>query len=329
MTMFNNKKVLVTGGTGMIGRYLVELLLERGAIVRVASIDDSSLAHADAEFVQTNLIDINNCLRVCDGIDYVFHLAGIKGSPAVTTKKPASFFVPVILFNTNMMEAARQCNVQKYLYTSTIGVYHPAEVFREDDVWKTVPSEYDRIGGWAKRMGELQAEAYAIEFDWREICIVRPANVYGQYDNFDYTNAMVIPSLIKRAVEGENPFVVWGDGTAIRDFIHAKDVARGMIFVMENDIYEPVNLGSGEEISIKELVEIIVDCMDKKPEIVWDTDKPCGDRKRVMDMSRMRKYGFKPTVSLKEGIRDTIAWYRTQRAPHAVYNVFEEGIKID
>lgn len=327
--MFNNKKVLVTGGTGMIGRYLVELLIEKGAIVRIASIDDPSLAHAEAEFVHANLLDINNCLRVCDRMDYVFHLAGIKGSPAVTTKKPASFFVPVILFNTNMMEAARQCKVQKYLYTSTIGVYHPAEIFYEDDVWKTFPSEYDRIGGWAKRMGELQAEAYAIEYGWREICIVRPANVYGRYDNFNYQNAMVVPSLIKRAIDGEDPFVVWGDGTAIRDFIHAKDVARGMLFVMENDIYEPVNLGSGKEVCISELVETVVNCLDKKPKVVWDTNKPCGDRKRVMDMSRMTKYGYKTTVSLKEGISDTIAWYRMEKGKYAIYNVFAEGIKID
>ena len=109
----------------------------------------------------------------------------------MTAQKPASFFVPTITFNTNMMEAARRCKVKKYLYTSTIGVYAPAEVFYEDDVWKTFPSPNDRFAGWAKRMGELQAEAYAIEYGWKDIAIVRPANVYGPFDNFDPTNAMV------------------------------------------------------------------------------------------------------------------------------------------
>ena len=135
--MFKGKNVLVTGGTGMIGQYLVELLIEREAAVRVASIDDPSLVHPQSVFMHANLMDVNNCLKACDGMDYVFHLAGIKGSPAVTNKKPASFFVPTLMFTTNMMEAARQCGVKRYLNTSTIGVYSPAPVFYEDDVWKT------------------------------------------------------------------------------------------------------------------------------------------------------------------------------------------------
>src|SRR3990172_1093300 len=181
--MYKGKNILVTGGTGLIGRPLVEMLIEHGANVRVASLDDPSRAHPSAEFRRVNLMKFENCMEVCDGMEYVFHLAGIKGSPAMAAQKPASFFVPTIAFNTNMMEAARQCGVKGYLYTSTIGVYAPAEILVEDDVWKTFPSENDRFAGWAKRMGELQAEAYRIEHDWNAVSIVRPANTYGRYDN--------------------------------------------------------------------------------------------------------------------------------------------------
>src|SRR5262245_60132782 len=180
---FKDKKVLVTGGTGIIGRMLVQKLIDQGSKVRIASMDDPSRAHPKAEFKQLNLTRFDKCLEACEGMEYVFHLVGVKGSPAMTATKPASFFVPVILFNTNMMEAARQCDVQWYLFTSTVGVYGPAEFFSEDDVWKKFPSEHDKFAGWAKRMGELQAEAYAIEYDWKKVSIVRPANVYGPFDN--------------------------------------------------------------------------------------------------------------------------------------------------
>lgn len=324
-SLFANKRVLVTGGTGLIGRPLVEMLLQAGAGVRIASLDDPSRAHPEAEFIQTNLIHFENCMKVSSGMDYVFQLAGIKGSPAMTAKKPASFFVPTITFNTNMMEAARQSSVKKYLYTSTIGVYAPAEIFREDDVWKTFPSENDKFAGWAKRMGELQAEAYRIEFGWRDIAIVRPANVYGPYDNFDPENAMVIPSLVRRAVDGEDPLTVWGDGSPVRDFIHAKDVARGMMLAMERSSGEPINLGSGTGSSIRDIVDVIVRHLDRRPKIVWDTSKPAGDRIRLMDISRARALGFEPRISLEEGIREVMEWYQHHRdLAGRRYNVFRE-----
>ncbi|MBI4223536.1 MAG: NAD-dependent epimerase/dehydratase family protein [Deltaproteobacteria bacterium] len=324
-SMFKDKKVLVTGGTGLIGRPLVEMLVEEGARVKIASLDDPSRAHPRAQFLRMNLMHFSNCREACEGADFVFHLAGIKGSPAMCAKKPASFFVPTILFNLNMMEAARQAGVRGYLYTSTIGVYAPAGVFREDDVWKTFPSEHDKFAGWAKRMGELQAQAYAIEYDWKDVAIVRPANVYGPFDNFDPENAMVIPSLIKRALDGENPLSVWGDGSPVRDFIHSKDVARGMLKVMKKNPGKPVNLGSGVGVTIREIVEIIVDNMEKKPEIIWDTSKPSGDQKRLMDISRARAVGFSPTVSIKEGIREIMDWYRANKEEAGKrYNVFTE-----
>jgi len=305
--MFKDQRVLVTGGTGMIGRFLVDLLLQRGAIVRIASLDQPSRAHPAAEFVRADLTDMAACASACDGMDYVFHLAGVKGSPKMTQERPASFFVPVLRFNTNMMEAARLAKAKWYLYTSTVGVYQPAEILREDDVWKTFPSPNDWFSGWAKRMGELQAEAYRQEYGWESFSIVRPANVYGPYDNFDVSTGMVIPSLIRRAVDGENPLRVWGDGTPVRDFIHARDVARGMIFAVEHQISEPLNLGSGTGASIKQVVDHIVANLDHKPEIVWDPSKPAGDNKRILDSSRARGYGFEPLTSLEQGIAETMA----------------------
>ncbi len=324
--MYAGKKILVTGGTGLIGMPLVELLVEQGAKVRVASLDDPSRAHPDAEFCRVDLMRFENCVEVCEEMDFVFHLAGIKGSPRMASKKPASFFVPIILFNTNMMEAARQCGVKRYLYTSTIGVYSPAEVFYEADVWKTFPSDNDRFAGWAKRMGELQAEAYGIEYGWKNIAIVRPANVYGPHDNFNPDNAMVIPSLIKRALDGENPLSVWGDGSAIRDFIHAKDVARGMLLALEKSTGAAINLGSGVGVSIKEIVDIIVGNMNAGPEVVWDTSKPTGDRKRVMDISKAREIGFEPMISIQEGVKGVMHWFEDNRGRlDNRYNVFEES----
>lgn len=308
------RKVLVTGGTGMIGRYLVELLIERGASVRIASLDDPSRAHPGAEFRRVNLTDIRECLAACAGMDTVFHLAGVKGSPLMTKTKPASFFVPTVSFNTNMMEAARQSGVERYLFTSSVGVYAPAEVFHEDDVWKTFPSENDRFAGWAKRMGELQAEAYRIEYGWDKVAIVRPANVYGRFDNFDPKNAMVIPSLIRRALDGEDPLVVWGDGSPIRDFIHARDVAEGMLAAMAHPEKTPVNLGSGTGVTIRRIVDIIVANMDKKPRVVWDSTKPSGDARRLMDVSRARAIGWTPRTSIEDGIRDVMEWFRANRS---------------
>jgi GDP-L-fucose synthase len=325
MNFYENKNILVTGGTGLIGHPLVEMLVEAGADVTVVSLDDPGRAPQAATFVQADLREFSVCMNVCKGNHIVFHLAGIKGSPAMTVKRPASFFVPTITFNTNMMEAARRCGVDRYLYTSSIGVYAPAEIFYEDDVWKTFPSPNDRFAGWAKRMGELQAEAYKIEYGWDKISIVRPANVYGPYDNFDPENAMVIPSLIRRAMDGENPLKVWGDGSPIRDFIYAKDVAIGMMLAVEKGVNVPVNLGCGTGVTIRQVAKIIATNVQGGPiPIVWDTTKPKGDTKRVLDMSRAKELlGFTPQTSLEQGILETIDWYQANRENVSKrYNVF-------
>ncbi len=322
---FHDKTVLVTGGTGLIGQPLVSLLVAAGAKVKVVSLDPPSRAPEGAEFVRADLRDLAACEKVCAGSDLVFHLAGVKGSPAVTATRPATFFVPTLMFSINMMEAARRAGVARYLFASSVGVYAPAALFREDDVWQTFPSDNDKFAGWAKRMGELQAEAYRIEYDWDKISIVRPANVYGPYDNFDDENAMVIPSLIRRALSGENPMAIWGDGSPIRDFIFAEDVARGMMLMMAKGVSEPVNLGSGRPVSIRELVEVILACLDDAPDVAWDASKPSGDKERLMCMERAGSYGFEPRVSLADGIARTIAWYRQHKAvPDKGYNAFTD-----
>ena len=290
---FNNKNILVTGGNGMIGKRLVELLKHRGANVFIADLP-------------IDLRSRSACKSVCKNMDYVFHLAGIKGSPQRCMEEPASFSVPMIQFNANMIEAAYEAGVEWFLYTSSVGVYEPAEVFNEDDVWETFPSKNDWYAGWAKRIGEMNVEAYMKQYNWNRCSIVRPANVYGIDDNFGQWS-MVIPSLIKKAMDNDK-IEVWGDGSPIRDLIYAEDVAQGMIHMVENKVTEPVNLGSGTGVTIKEIAEIISEYFGK--EIVWDTTKPMGDMKRLMSMERANSYGFYPQTSLRDGIIKTIEWYK-------------------
>jgi GDP-L-fucose synthase len=226
-----------------------------------------------------------------------------------------------------LLEAAFRSGAEHVLYASSIGVYSPADIFYEHSVWKTFPSENDKFAGWAKRMGELQLESYKVQYDFSNFSIVRPANVYGPYDNFDVNNAMVVPSLIRRALEEKKDYIeVWGDGSAIRDFIYADDVAQGMIHVVENKISEPINLGSGSGVKIKDLIETIVKKLpDKKLSIKWDTSKPTGDKVRVMDMTKAKKLGFKCKVSLEEGIEKTISWFlENKEYSSSKYNSFNE-----
>ena len=327
MNIFKNQKILITGGTGMVGIALTKLLLDLEANITVVTLDDFNPFDERVECIKKDLRHYQNCLEVCKNKDYIFHLAGIKGSPQVALKQPASFFVPTVLFNTSLLQAAYESKPKHILYTSSVGVYSPAEIFYEDDVWKTFPSENDRYAGWAKRMGELQMEAYRVEDSFKNYSIIRPANIYGPYDNFDRKNSMVVPSLIRRALETENILEVWGDGSAIRDFVFCEDVARGMLHAVTNKISLPMNIGSGTGISIKELVEVIVKNLpkDNKVKIKWDTSKPSGDKIRVMSMERAKNSGFECKTNLEEGIKKTIHWYlnKKQNLDELKYNSFK------
>lgn len=322
---FKDKEILITGGTGLVGRQLTELLLEQDAKITIVSLDKVNNKNAKIKYIYKDLRSFESCLEVCQNKEIVFHLAGIKGSPLMAKEKPASFLYPTLTFSLNMMEAARRMSVSRYLFTSSVGVYSPAEKFYEDDVWKTFPSKNDWYAGWAKRICELQAESYKIEYGWDNISIVRPANIYGPYDNFDPKNAMVIPSLINRALS-ENPLVCWGDGSPIRDFIFSKDVALGMMNVVEKNINSPVNLGSGTGISIKDLVTIIVDSLPKKLDVEWDISKPNGDKIRIMDTKKAQSHGIYAKTSIEEGIKLTIDWYIKNKDEYKNrFNVFNEN----
>ena len=324
---YKNKKILVTGGSGLIGVPLVQKLINYGAKVTVVSLDEKPKIKGSFSFVKSDLREFKNCFSLCRGKEIVFHLAGVKGSPLMTTKKPASFLVPTITFTFNMMEAARRCGVKRFLLTSSVGVYSPAKIFKEDSVWKTFPSKNDRFAGWAKRICELQAEAYKIQYKWNCISIIRPANVYGPFDNFDTKNAMVIPSLIKKILKSKKMLDVWGDGSPIRDFIFSEDVADAMILAIYKKINYPINIGSGKGVTIKSLVETIIKSSNKnKIKINWQKNKPSGDTKRLMDTKKAKDIGFIPKITLKEGIDKTINWFLKSNIKNKRYNSFTEKI---
>jgi len=315
-----NKNILITGGLGMIARQLLPLLKEEFPKKIVVSDiiplpDNVYINSKNIEYIQVDLRNRKDCKLLFKNIDIVFHLAGIKGSPKRCSECPASFSIPMIQFNANMIEAAYENNVEWYLFTSSVGVYPPAPIFYEDSMWKGFPSENDKFAGWAKRMGELHIEAYNIEYNWERTSIVRPANVYGEYDNFN-EYSMVIPSLIKKGIN-DNVIIVWGDGTQIRDLIYSGDVAKGMIYMVKNEIKDPVNLGSGVGITIKDIANIVSKRFGKK--IIWDISKPTGDEKRILDITRMMSYGFKPEISIDVGINKTINWYKRYLQGEDVY----------
>jgi GDP-L-fucose synthase len=310
---FATKNVLITGGTGLIGRQVVKILCDAGAKVRLISLDRVKVDDR-AEHIMGDLTDFTLCREVTKDMDFVFHMAGIKGSIEVTKSKPASFFVPLLMFNTNVLEACRINQVQKIVYTSSIGAYSSAEVFRESEDLEGPPM--DMFPGWAKRMAELQVKAYRQQYGLNNFAVVRPCNVYGPGDNFDPENAMVIPALMYRIRRKENPVVVWGDGSAVRDFAYSRDIAEGVILALYHGTRGGfVNLGSGTGVSIRELVETLHSFLGFNYE--FDTSKPSGFPKRVMDISLARKLlNYNPTTLLREGLQETWEWFIHNQDEH-------------
>ncbi|HYA88208.1 MAG TPA: NAD-dependent epimerase/dehydratase family protein [Nitrospirota bacterium] len=320
---FKGKKTLVTGGTGLIGRQVVDILCGAGAKVTIVSLDRVNV-HASAEHVLGDITDFSFCRQLTHGVDLVFHLAGIKGSIEVSRTKLASHFVPTLMMNTNMLEAARVNNVAKLVYTSSIGAYANAEVFKEADYrLDSLPMDF---AGWAKRVAELQVHAYCVQYRMENFAVVRPCNVYGPGDNFDPENAMVIPSLMCRIHRGENPVKIWGDGSAIRDFAYSRDVAEGVILALYHGTKGSfVNLGSGTGHSIKELVEALHSFIGFNYE--FDTTKPSGAPIRVMDVSLAKEtIGYHPTTSLRDGLKLTWEWFLSHQDEYRMKkNYFVEG----
>jgi len=304
--IFKNKNILITGGTGMIGRQIVDILCEAGAYVKSVSLE-KMVINKKAKYICGDLSDFEFCKEITRDMDFLFHIAGIKGSLEVTKAKPASFFVPLLMMNTNILEASRINRVQKIVYTSSIGAYASAEVFKENENLEGQPM--DIFPGWAKRMAELQIQAYRIQYGLKNFAIVRPCNVYGPGDNFDPNNAMVIPSLMYRIYHKENPVIVWGDGSAVRDFAFSRDVAEGVILALHYGTNSSfVNLGSGRGYTIKELIETMHSFIDFNYK--FDSRKPSGFPKRVMDISLARKLiKYNPSTSLLDGLKETWSWY--------------------
>lgn len=303
---FASKNVLITGGTGLIGRQVVDILVPTGANIKVVSLDKIKVNEKAAHIVG-DLTDLNFCKEICKDMDLVFHIAGIGASVKAAEKRVASHFVPMLMMNTNLLEAARLSKVEKIVYTSSVGAYENAEIFRESEYkLDSIPMDF---AGWAKRMAEAQVSAYKVEYGLENVSIVRPSNVYGPGDNFHPENSLVIPSLMYRIYHKEDPLIVWGDGSAIRDFAYSRDVAEGIILALHYGTKAGfVNLGSGKPCTIRKLVEMLRSFIDF--DYVFDSSKPVGAPRRLMDISLARKIiHYSPTTGMRDGLMKTWDWF--------------------
>lgn len=310
---FDAKNILVTGGTGLIGRQVVDLLVAAGAWVRVASLDRIAV-NDRARYVTGDLSSYDFCTEMVRDMDFVFHLAGVQGTVQTSASKLASHFVPTLMVNTNILEAARKNRIQKLVYTSSIGAYEDGEILRESGY--RIESTPMAFAGWAKRMAELQIHAYKVQYGMDSFSIVRLANIYGPGDNFDPATAMVIPALMSRIHLGENPLVVWGDGKAVRDFLYSRDAAEGIILALHYGTGgEFVNIGSGTGHSIRDVVGILKTFIDF--DFYFDETKPSGSPRRIMDITKATNLiGFVPSTDLGAGLRLTWEWLRNHSEEH-------------
>ena len=313
--MFSDKKILVTGGTGMIGSHLVELLLEQNADVRITThkrdVPDE-LKNKSLEIIQGDLTDKSFATKSVKDVDYVFHLAAYTGGLGRTSIHPASTLTPNLIMDGNILDAAKNEGIEKFLYASCTCVYPNNEkTMEEDDAWTGNPPEAHASYSWSKRMGERQAIAYHKEYGMN-IAIVRPSNSYGPRDSDDLETAHALGSLIMKAINKMDPFVIWGDGNPIREYIYAKDAAKGMLLAMEKYcVGDPINLASGESVSITELAKKILKISKINPTIKFDKEKPSGQKRRVLsDKKAQEKIGFIAETSLDDGIEKTIKWYK-------------------
>ena len=324
---FKNKTIIVTGANGLVGVPAVRKCLEEGA-AKVIAVDiklGNQLTELKEQFqdkLDIKLVDLtylHNCenLFVNEHIDIVLHIAGVKGSPARSSKQPCDYLFPMLMFNTNMIKAAFDAKVGWFVYLSSVGVYQPAEMMYEDDVWSTTPSKNDWYPGWTKRMGEATLESLQVQYGWNNWTVIRPSNIYGLNDNFAI-DATVISSNIWKLfnVEGDD-IVCWGNGSARRDFVFGDDVAQASIDVVKKEVRDIINFGCGTAVSIKETIEAIVDSYEElsgiKKTIVWDETKTNGDPVRCLNSDRQLKYQILPSTTLKNGIKQTIVAYQKQK----------------
>jgi len=319
MNFWKNKKVLVTGGAGFVGSHLVEKLVQAGAEVLVAD-RMSAIARRNLlavkdkiKFLEVDLFDFDSCKKITEGVEIVMNLAAKVAGIEYNQKYPAEMFFDNVHICANMLEAARLSRVERFLLVSSACVY-PRQCLiptPESEGLRYIPEPTNEGYGWAKRMAEAQAMFYAKEFGMK-VAIVRPYNAYGPRDCFEPERSHVIPALIRRVFAEENPLVVWGDGEQSRAFLYVEDFARGLVEITEKyAVADPINLGTDEEVKIKDLVRMIVEISGKNIKIVFDCSKPSGQPRRNCDNTKLRqKVGFVPATSLKEGLKKTIDWYK-------------------
>jgi GDP-L-fucose synthase len=307
---FSGRRVVVTGGAGFLGSFVVERLKERGAIVFVPRSD------------KYDLVDRDDCRRLMADArpDLVLHLAARVGGIGANRANPGRFFFENLMMGVQLMEESRLGDVQKVLAAATICAYPKfAPIpFKEDDLWNGYPEETNAPYGLAKKMLLVQSQAYREQYGFNSV-VVFPVNLYGPRDNFDLETSHVIPAMIRKCVsardEGVREVLLWGDGTPTREFLYVEDCAEGILLAAERyDASEAVNLGSGTEISMRGLAELVARICHYKGEFLWDTTKPNGQPRRRLDVTRARKwFGFAAQTSLEEGIRRTVAWYEEHK----------------
>ena len=309
---WKNRRVCVTGGAGFLGSFITARLRERGATeIFIPTIEKYDLV--DPTSIRQMLADSRP--------DVIIHLAAQVGGIGANREHPAEFFYDNLMMGVQLMHQAWQTGVEKFVAIGTVCAYpkFTPVPFREDDIWNGYPEETNAPYGLAKKMLLVQAQAYRQQYGYNAIFLL-PVNLYGPRDNFHPDSSHVIPALIRKCIEaqeaGREELVVWGDGSPTREFVYAEDAAEGIVLASEryNDP-DPVNIGSGHEISIKDLATLIARLTGFEGRLVWDTSKPNGQPRRGLDTSRAeQRFGFKAQVDFEEGLRRTIDWYRSTRS---------------
>lgn len=308
MTFWDGKRILVTGGAGFLGSFVVDRLKNEGVSednIRIPRSRDMDLRKWE------------NCVEAVKDIDLVIHLAAKVGGIGFNRGYPAELFYDNAIMGIQMIEAARQEGVKKFVCLGTVCAYpkFTPVPFSEEDLWNGYPEETNAPYGLAKKMLLVQSQAYRQQYGFNSIYLL-PVNLYGPKDNFDPRSSHVIPALIKKFIDAmrddKGVVDVWGTGSASREFLYVEDAARGIVMAAERyNKPDPVNIGAGREIKIRELVELIADITGFKGEIRWDSSKPDGQPRRCLAISRAKEeFGFEPKVDFKEGLRRTIEWYK-------------------
>ena len=308
---WKDRKVCVTGGDGFLGSYVLEKLAKRGAAdVFVPRIEEYDIV--DPEAVDRLLADANP--------DLILHLAANVGGIGANQARPAEFFYDNLMMGVQLMHQSWKAGVPKFVAIGTVCAYpkFTQVPFREDTLWDGYPEETNAPYGLAKKMLLVQSQSYRQQYDFNSLFLI-PVNLYGPRDNFNLETSHVIPALVRKCLEaqerGDEKIVVWGDGSPTREFLYAEDAAEGILLAAERyDSSDPVNLGSGEEISIKDLANKIVAFTGFEGRLVWDTSRPNGQPRRGLDTSRAKeRFGFQAQVKLDEGLKRTIDWYSEAR----------------